>query len=169
MTTKQIVQQELFTMAYQQYEKSLRWHAFFRLRDRAASQDLVQNTFMKAWNYITEGGQIYKMKAFLYKILNNLIVDEYRKHKTESLDSLVEKNKFQEPMVADHERMADVFDGKMAISLIEQLPSKFRKIIDLRYLKDLSIEEISLATGDSKNAVTVQAYRGRQKLRLLYK
>lgn len=38
-----------------------------------------------------KGGKIDAMKAFLYHILNNLIVDEYRKRKTVSLDLLLEK------------------------------------------------------------------------------
>ncbi len=41
--------------------------------------------------------------------------------------------------------------------------------MNMRYMNDLTIEEISLATGQSKNTIAVQAYRGRRKLRLLYK
>ncbi len=169
MNTKQIVQEQMFTLAYKQYEKDLKWYAFLKLGDHAISQDLVQNTFMKAWNYVVSGGQIYMMKSFLYRILKHLIIDEYRKHKTESLDKMIEKRDFQEPGIAHHEHLADIFDGKVVSSLIEKLPDKFREIMHLRYMKDLSIEEISLTTGNSKNAVAVQAYRGRQKLKLLYR
>lgn len=47
MTTKQLVQEQLLTMAHWQYERDLNTHAFYKLRDRAVSQDLVQTTFLK--------------------------------------------------------------------------------------------------------------------------
>lgn len=168
MTAQQLVQQNTFTDAYQRYEKDLKWHAFFKVRDKALSQDLVQSTFMKAWNYMLKGGEIYMMKAFLYRILNHLIIDEYRKHKTESLDNLLEQRELEELGTDDHEKVSEAFEAQSAPSLISKLPEKFQEIMHLRYIKDLSINEISALTGQSKNSVAVQAYRGRQKLRMLY-
>ena len=39
---------------------------------------------------VVKNGKIDIMKAFLYHVLNRLIIDEYRKHKTVSLDSIME-------------------------------------------------------------------------------
>ena len=158
--------QEILTNAHNDYEKGLNSRAFFKLNNRVVSQDLVQDTFMKTWKYLVKGGKIDIMKAFLYHILNNLIIDEYRKHKTNSLDALLE-NGF-EPASDDSKQMFDVFDGKAAALLIKYLPDKYQKIMQLRYMQDLSLEEISLITGRSKNTVTVQAYRGLEKLKILY-
>jgi RNA polymerase sigma-70 factor (ECF subfamily) len=106
------------------------------------------------------------MKAFLYHILNNLIVDEYRKRKTVSLDNLLE-NGFEPSTVASG-RLIDVLDGKAALVLIERLPETYRKVMHMRYVQDLSIEEMSIITGQSKNSIAVQAHRGLEKLKLLY-
>ena len=38
----------------------------------------------------------------------------------------------------------------------------------MRYVRDMSLQEISLLTGQSKNAVAVQVHRGLEKLKLLY-
>ncbi len=168
MTTKQIIQQQMFTVAYQKYEKGLKWHAFLKISDSAISQDLVQNTFMKTWKYVINGGKIYKMKAFLYRVLNHLVVDEYRKHKTESLDKLIEKKQFEEPNSRYPERICDIFDGRSIQGLVDKLPEKFQQVVHMRYIKNLSIEEISSITKQSKNTIAVQSYRGRKELQKLY-
>jgi RNA polymerase sigma-70 factor, ECF subfamily len=167
MTPKQETQQQaVVTAAHHDYERGLTGHAFFKVHDRAMSEDLVQDTFMKTWGYLVRGGKIDVMKAFLYHILNHLIVDEYRKHKTTSLDVLLEKG--FEPG-ADHSgRLLNVLDGKAALLLIQRLPLAYQKVMRMRYVQDLSLTEMSLITGQSKNTIAVQVHRGLKKLKLLY-
>ncbi|MGC9610867.1 MAG: RNA polymerase sigma factor [Minisyncoccia bacterium] len=157
---------ETLTVAHHDYERGLNLYAFFKIRERAISEDLVQDTFMKTWNYLVKGGKIEIMKAFLYHILNNLIVDEYRKHKTTSLNTLLEKG--FEPSVSNPGRIFNILDGKAALLLIQRLPEKYQKVIRMRYVRDFSLKEISLITGESKNTVAVQVHRGLEKLKLLY-
>ena len=88
---ERIKQQAILSIAHHDYEKSLTVHAFFKTNNQTTSDDLVADTFLKTWKYILKGGKIEIMKAFLYHVLNNLIIDEYRKKKTTSLDSLLEQ------------------------------------------------------------------------------
>lgn len=106
------------------------------------------------------------MKAFHYHILNNLIIDEYRKHKTMSLDVLIEKG--FEPKDNEAERPFDMLAGKTALLLIQQLPLNYQKVMRMKFVQDLSLEEMSLITGQTKNTIAVQIHRGLAKLRLLY-
>lgn len=154
------------TLAYGDYAKGMKTYSFFKMNSRAVGDDLVQDTFVKTWNYLVKGGKIEAMKAFLYHVLNHLIIDEYRKSKTVSLDALSEKG--YEPSADRPGRLFDIFDGKAALLLIQHLPPKYRKVIRMRYIQDLSLKEISLITGQSRNAIAVQAFRGLEKLKLLY-
>lgn len=172
MTPEQEIQQQaVLTAAHQDYSKGLNLHAFLKVSNRSTGEDLVQETFIKTWGYLVKGGKIDLMKAFLYHILNNLIVDEYRKRKTTSLDILIEKG--HEP---SHESstdnnpklLFDILDGKAALLLINRLPEKYKKVMHMKYVQDLSLKEMSLITGQSKNSIAVQAYRGLEKLKLLY-
>lgn len=158
--------QAVLTSAHHDYERGLNLYAFFKTHDREISEDLVQNTFIKTWGYIVKGGKIEIMKAFLYHILNHLIVDEYRRHKTVSLDVFLEKG--IEPSTGDSKNLFDIFDGKAAILLIQRLPPIYQKVMRMRYVQDLSLKEMSLITGQSKNAIAVQLHRGLIKLKLLY-
>jgi len=120
----------------------------------------------QTWRYLARGGKIDLMKAFLYHILNQLIIDEYRKRKTTSLDTLIDQG--YEPSVNYSEQIVNTLDGQAAISLIQYLPVKYRTVIQLRYVQDLSLKEIALLTGQSRNAVAVQTHRGLKKLKVLY-
>lgn len=167
MTSKQETQRQLLlTSAYRSYQKGLNSYAFFKVHNHETGVDLVQDTFMKTWKYLVKGGNIDMMKAFLYHVLNNLIVDEYRKNKTTSLDVLIEKG--YEPKVDHTERLLNVLDGKAALLLIQRLPERYRKVLRMRYVQDLSLKEMSLITGQSKNTMAVQVHRGLEKLKLLY-
>ena len=166
-TLEYIDQQDVLAAAYVKYGKGLTIRAFFKTSDHALSEDLVQDTFMKTWSFLVKGGKVEIMKAFLYHVLNHLIVDQYRKHKTTSLDSLLESG--YEPSAGDQSaKLFDILDGKSLLLLIKDLPKMYAEVMRLRYMQNLSLEEISLVTGRSRNTIAVQLHRGLAKLRLLY-
>jgi len=168
MTQKEEKENETaLTLAHYDYRKGLNAYAFYKLHDHTTGEDLVQDTFMKTWVYLVKGGKINTMRAFLYHVLNHLIVDEYRKNKnTTSLDVLLEKG--FELSSNDSDRLFNILDGKAVFLLIDELPEKYQKIMRMRYIQDLSLHEISLITGQSKNAIAVQTHRGLEKLKVLY-
>lgn len=158
--------QEILTNAHNDFQKGMHSYAFYKVHNREMSEDMIQDTFMKTWRFLAREGKIDVMKAFLYHILNNLIVDEYRKRKTLSLDVLLEKG--FEPGSNNTNQLINSIDGRAALLLIQRLPMTYRKVMRMRYIQDLSLAEMSLVTGQSKNAMAVQLHRGLAKLRTLY-
>ncbi|MEX0910433.1 MAG: sigma-70 family RNA polymerase sigma factor [Candidatus Paceibacterota bacterium] len=154
------------TDAYNDYNGALSKRALFKTSDVDVSQDIVQMTFMKTLLYLRKGGKIKTMQYFLNHILNNLIIDEYRKRKTISLDSLLEKG--FKISSEDSEQMIDILDGKKAILLIPLLPKRYRTVIHMRYVQNLKYKEISLLTNQLPNTAAVQVHRGLAKLKILY-
>lgn len=152
--------------AYTDHEKGLNRHSLYKLHNRELSEDLVQDTFMKTWGYLQRGGKIEVMRSFLYHTLNCLIIDEYRKRHTSSLDALLEKG--FEPSTINSERLIDELDGKTAFLLFKQLPEKYALIMNMRYTQHLSLTEMAALTGQTKNALAVQIHRGLAKLKVLY-
>jgi len=157
----------ILTEAHKDYEVGLNKRAFFKVSDHMLGEDLVQDTFLKTWKYLVKGGKIDLMKAFLYHILNNLIIDQYRKHKPVSLDSLMKKG--FEPMVNDIPKLVNKLDGKMALLLIRRLPIKYQKIMFMRYKQDLTLKEMSDINGQSQNTNAVQLHRGTEMMKDLNK
>ena len=106
------------------------------------------------------------MKAFLYHILNDLIIDEYRKKKPVSLDVLLEEG--FEPSNTDEDQLVNTLDGRAALLLLKNLPLKYQNIMRMRYAETLSLKEMSAITGQSTNTLAVQIHRGLEKLKALY-
>ncbi len=169
MTPKQeVARRGELTLAHKDHNKALNAYAFYKVSDRSLGQDLVQDTFVKTWSYLVKNGKIDGMRAFLYHVLNNLIVDEYRKkkYKATSLEVLVEKG--FSPGVDNSNSLINIMDGEKAIALIKHLPEVYQKVMRMRYVQDLSLKEISILTGQSENTISVRVHRGVRKLKLLY-
>lgn len=159
--------QQIFTQAFGDYEKALLKRSLFKISNQETANDLVQTTFLKTWEYLLKHGKVDSMKAFLFHVLNNLIIDEYRKKKPVSLDALTDSG-FQVP-VDDTGRIYDTIDGKTASGLILFLTEKYRIVMSMHFMDDMSITEISEYTNQSKNTVAVQIHRGIEKLAVLYR
>ncbi|MBI2594808.1 MAG: RNA polymerase sigma factor, partial [Candidatus Colwellbacteria bacterium] len=84
-------QEKEFWQAYEAYADALFRHCYFRMYDRELAKDLVQEAFSRAWSsYFVPGKEVENLRALLYRILNNLIVDEARRRKPVPLDTLEE-------------------------------------------------------------------------------
>src|SRR6185369_6336053 len=151
----------IFTESYDTYKEGLSSYAFFKINNKMTSEDLVQHAFMKTWMYMLKGGEIKKMKAFLYRVLNNLIIDEYRKHKTTSLDAMMEEG--YEPTVVDPKDIVSTLDSEAVLPLIDKLPDTDKKVMQMKYIEHLSLDEMSKIDGVSKKTISVKIRRGIDK------
>lgn len=169
-------QEKMFLEAFDAHADSLFRHACFRLSDRERARDLTQDTFLKAWDYLEGGGEIQNIKSFLYRILHNLIIDEYRRKSSGSLDELLEDEAVAPAIEAlmsegsaleTEERVDERVLVEKIRSFIPELPEDYRVAVTLRFIDDFSIGEIAKTTGVSENVVSVRIHRGIAKLRTL--
>lgn len=165
-----------FRSAFEEYSDQLFRHALFRISDRERAFDLVQDTFLKAWDHVAKGGEVQNHKSFLYRILHNLIIDEYRRKKSTSLDALLEdetKANTIEGLMAEgsFEDAADTLDSRALVAAIQSrmpdLPQQYREIITLRFVDGLGVGEIAEFLSVSENVVSVRIHRAVAKLRAL--
>lgn len=162
--------EQRFLDAFNEYGDALFRHAFIRISDRERAIDIVHDTFTKVWGYVRNGHVIEQYRPFLYKVLNNLIIDEYRKARESSLDALFEKDgvdegTFDDLTTNDVESLAATLDGKKAFETLEQLPDVYREVIVLRFVDELGPKEISELIEESENVVSVRLHRGLKQLR----
>jgi len=129
---------QIIIQAYKDHEKALLKRAFFKVSSGDLSDDLVQTTFLKTWKYLLKEGKIDHMRAFLFHILNNLIIDEYRKQKPVSLDILSDAG-FQ-IVIDDSDQLFNMIDGKTALLLIPLLKEKYRKVVHMHFEDNLTIK-----------------------------
>ena len=107
------------------------------------------------------------MRAFLYRVANNLIIDTARvSGRTTSLETAVEEGmQFgDEHDKVDHEFSAD---ARLLTRHIDTLEPIYREVIVLRYLQDLSVQEIARQLGEKETNISVRIHRAIEKLRTL--
>jgi len=167
---KDLSQEERFLAAYDEYGDALFRHAHLRVSDRERAIDVVHDTFTKVWSYVRAGHNIEQYRPFLYKVLNNLIIDSYRKKRETSLDALLDKEGVDEGSFAELsestiESLAATLDGRRAFELLHVLSDEYREVIILRFVDGLGPKEISDLLEESQNVVSVRLHRGLTKLK----
>lgn len=145
---------------YQEHADAIFRHCYFRVQERERAKDIVQNTFVKAWEYLSGGGEIKNMKAFLYKVASNQIIDYYRSHKELSLDQLLEKG-FQVKGEGGN-TFEDKVDAETIRGLLTQLKEGYREVMVLRYIDGYKPREMAELMGEDVNTVSVRLHRAAQ-------
>src|SRR3989344_3722139 len=131
--TSNTQQEQDFKNAYQQYVDAIYRHCYFRVYNKDLAEDLTQETFIKTWKYIAEGKEIKNIKAFLYRVAVNLIIDNSRKKTALVLDDVKEKA-VSVRLYSMESKLIDSFEAKEITGLLDQLDGKYRQGISLRYI-----------------------------------
>ncbi|HEV7424103.1 MAG TPA: RNA polymerase sigma factor [Candidatus Paceibacterota bacterium] len=159
-----------FTKACEEHLDALWRYCYFKISDRELAKDLVQETYLRTWNYLSKGEEIQNIRAFFYKTLSNLIIDEYRDKgsvkKSVSLDTMAETG--FDPGFDDVEATEDRLDAEQAMKLMQKIPEPDRELIFMRYIQDMSIKEIAEFLKESENNVAVKIHRGLKKVKKIF-
>ncbi|KKU51191.1 MAG: hypothetical protein A3F26_03185 [Candidatus Ryanbacteria bacterium RIFCSPHIGHO2_12_FULL_47_12b] len=156
---------EEFLRAYDKYADAIFRHCYFRLSDRELAQDTAQETFTRTWKYIADGGDVKNIRAFLYRVAHNLIIDEWKRKKAVSLEELAEKG--FDPKDDNNVDLANVFDAREAAKVLELLDKPYREVVVMRYIDDMSPKEIARILGETENTISVRIHRALKKAKEL--
>lgn len=165
--------EELFDDAFRQYADELFRHAYLRLSDREKAVDVVQDAFLRAFGPGKDPSGIRDMRAFLYQTLRNLIIDEYRRKKSASLDAMLEDEHANADALLPTdesntlEAAMERLDGRAALAKVRDLPHAYAEAILLRFVDGLTPGEIAKRVGASENLVSVRIHRGLRELKKL--
>ncbi len=150
---------------YDAYADAIFRHCYFRLSDRELAKDFMQEAFARTWEYLANGNNPENLRAFIYRVASNLIIDHYRKKKTYSLDTLAKDKGFDPTDANEMDRIVTESEAKRALAQLPNLPEPYRSVFVMRYVDDMTPQEIAEITGESENTVSVRIHRAAKKLR----
>ncbi len=166
--------QDAYQQLMEKYREPIRRHIHRMIRDKAMVDDLVQESFIKAFTSLTSYSSDYAFSTWLYKIATNHTIDYLRKKKlaTFSID--------QPPPGSDDARTYELPDTtyrpdrhimadqrrELIQEAIDALPPKYHRVIVMRHQQDLSYDEIAAALDLPLGTVKAHIFRARA---LLYK
>lgn len=139
----------------------LRRYARALLGDRAAADDLVQDTLERAWMRLTQWRTGSDLRAWLFSIMHNLRVDQLRRPTVPTCAIDDELELPTRPTQTDQHELRDLD------SALRQLPDEQREVLLLVALEELSYAEISATLGIPLGTVMSRLSRGRERLRLI--
>ena len=157
-----------FIEAYDLFAPKLYRHALFRTSSPEVAEDISSETFTRAWEVIREKAkEIRHLKAFLYRIADNLIIDHYRKNARAAVPISEEIEETIRAPGNPHEELDKTLAGEKMVGMLEQLKPETKDLLVMRYIDDLPIEHIATVTGKKKNAIYVALHRAVKELKEL--
>ena len=160
-----------FSESYDKYSDAIFRYCLYQTSNREKALDLTQDTFIKTWEYLSNNNskKIENLRAFLYKVAINLIIDYRRKKKADSLDQMTEAGFDVRSEIDEASVQENAFDGKIALKALKNLDEKYKDVLTLRFVEDMDIKEIAKILEESENNISVRIHRGLEKLKNVLK
>lgn len=164
---------DAFAALYERHFQGLYDFALRIVRDADLAADVVQSTFVKAWDAARKQKEIGNVKAWLYTIAHNLAVDELRLRKRLAEPpadgrggergfpfALADPSRFSDPeaVAQDRELVELVWDSAAALN-----PQEYA-LLDLHLRRGLDADELSRHLSLAKSAVYTRLSRLRDSL-----
>lgn len=156
------------------YKDKLFHLAYRMLGNAQEAEDIVQETFIRVYKNLKRYDSTHKFSTWIYRIASNLCIDRLRKkrHTSYSLDADMKEGEGLDGysmLAADdaspEDQLALSETQQQIRQAIEKMPEKYRTVIILRYLQDLSLKEISDILDMPVTTVKTRVHRGREYLR----
>ncbi len=165
---------DAFTRVYDRYVKAIYRFAVLKLPTEEDAQDITSETFLKTWAHIQKGGEISNVRAFLYQVARNLIVDKYRQKEPLVSYGLVTSedgstSTITEPRDGDRGRTQRMLEARADFSLLlqqlERLKEDYRDVLTLRLVDDLPFSVVAQILGKTSGNVRVMFHRALKALK----
>ena len=160
-------QRAAFEKLVHQYSEQLYWMIRRMVMSHEDANDLLQNTFLKAWNAFDTFHGDAKESTWLSRIAINECIDFIRRNKQKSLTT-------SEDLSVARTLMADpYFDGSEAEALLQEavasLPEVQRTVFQLRYFEDMKYADISRMLNTSEGALKASYHIAVKKIASFFK
>ena len=153
-----------FNLIVDKYSERLYWHIRKITASHDDTNDILQNTFVKAWNALPSFREESRIYTWLYRIATNESLTFIKKSKMRSFLSLSDYSK----QVENQLEADPYFNGdetqRIFRKAIMKLPGKQRAVFTMRYYDEMKYEEISEILGTSVGALKASYHHAFQKI-----
>ncbi|HQD11544.1 MAG TPA: sigma-70 family RNA polymerase sigma factor [Chitinophagales bacterium] len=165
--------EELFESELLPHADALYNFAYHLTYNEEDANDLVQETFMKAFRFMSLYEKGTNAKAWLFKILKNAFINEYRKKakqptKVDYEDIIAYQDADEDKGGVAYDLREDIFDGMMGDEItiaLNRLPIDFKTVILLCDIEGFSYEEIAKIIDIPIGTVRSRLHRARNMLK----
>lgn len=158
---------DFFSCLYQRYEiRLLRYINRISKFSKEETEDILQEAFVKIWKNLHSFDTSLKLSSWLYRIVHNQVVSNWRKEKlSRKLPILELKDTMLQNIGADMQM--ESIDRQAIQQQLNHLPDKYREVLILKYFEDMSYEEISDILKIPEGTVAIRLSRAKKAFKLL--
>jgi RNA polymerase sigma-70 factor, ECF subfamily len=157
-----------FEELMRRYRRAIYAYAVRSVGSRQDAEEITQDTFVKVFRAAHRFNSHYSFTTWLYTIASNTCKNKLRsrsRHKAMSLDN--EKSPFdpttEEPGPLEaYRRKIEIEEVRAAIN---DLPTRYKQVLHLRYVEGMSYNEIATTLSLSLGNVEARIFRGKKKIR----
>ena len=155
---------EAFGDVVKEYSQSLYWQIRRMVPSHADADDILQNTFLKAWNSIENFRGDAKLSTWLYKIAINESISFLEKEKRRAGVSLDDPDGALAAGIAASPDLDGESLGAHLRQAVASLPDKQRLVFNMKYFDDMKYEEISEILGTTVGALKASYHLAVKKI-----
>jgi len=161
---------DAFMKAYDLYVDEIYRFIFFKVKSKEEAEDISSSVFLKAWNYINDSKVLEEktLRALFYKIARTTIIDHYRKSSSQtgdvSIDSTDSVFDIKDQNQNIHKSLELRNDTEKVMLKLDLLKDEYREVVLMRYINEMTIDEIARITQKSKGNVRVLTHRALKAL-----
>jgi len=157
-------EQQAINLIMRKYGERLYWHIRKMVCNHDDADDLLQNTFIKAWKALDTFREDAKLYTWLYRIATNEFITFLKRQNIKATLSLSDNSK-----AVANKLEADPFFNGDALQLalqkaIAKLPPKQKAVFNMRYFDELKYEEISEILNISVGALKASYHHAYNKV-----
>lgn len=164
---------ELFEIEFLPHADALYTFAFHLTYNEEDANDLVQDTFFKSYRFIDSYERGTNAKAWLFKILKNSFINEYRRktkrpNEVDYEDFIAYQDADESVGIGAVDLRVEMFQDMMSDEItkaINMLPADFRTVILLCDVEDFTYEEIAKIVDIPVGTVRSRLHRARNMLK----
>ncbi len=145
---------------WKDFESRLRTFIYSKVPDKAITEDILQDVFIKIHLKIGTLKDESKLKPWLYQITRNMITDYYRRNKSINLSQLTRDEQTEE---TDNKVMDEALQDM--IGMMNDLPQEYCEALCLAELEGLSQKEYAERIGIPYSSAKSRVQRSRKLLR----
>lgn len=153
-----------FNLITRKYQERLYWHIRKMVITHDDTDDLVQNTFLKAWESLESFREESQLFTWLYRIATNEALTFLRKKRTKFVLPIVDvERQLSNSLESDTYFNGDDMQLKFQKALLK-LPEKQRLVFNMKYFEEMKYEEISEILGTSVGALKASYHHAVDKI-----